>query len=106
LIGLDEGIKRLGPLVTLQLTAIDLELRRRNYNAALARLDEITSQSDRKETWLVRRGEILKLAGRQEEARAAFNAALVAIESLPPQRRQSRAVTTLQLRARSALGSQ
>jgi len=105
-VGLDEGIQKLGPLVTLQLTAIDLELRRRNYDAALARLDGITSQSERKETWLVRRGEILKLAGRQEEARAAFNAALVAIESLPPARRQSRTVTTLELRARSALGSQ
>ena len=104
--GLNEGIKRLGPLVTLQLPAIDLELSRQNYDAALARLDEITSQSERKETWLVRRGEILKLAGRQEEARAAFNAALVAIESLPPERRQSRAITTLQLRARSALGPQ
>ena len=104
--GLDEGIKRLGPLVTLQLTAIDLELRRHNYDAALARLDAVTSQSERKETWLVRRGEILKLAGRPEEARTAFNAALVAIESLPLERRQSRAVTTLQLRARSALASQ
>ena len=104
--GLDEGIKRLGSLVTLQLTAIDLELRRHNYDAALARLDAVTSQSERKETWLVRRGEILKLAGREEEARAAFNAALVAIESLPLERRQSRAVTALQLRARSALGSQ
>lgn len=104
--GLDEGIKRLGPLVTLQLPAIDLELRRHNYDAALVRLDAVTAQSERKETWLVRRGEILKLAGRQEEARAAFNAALVAIESLPPERRQSRAVTTLQLRARSALGVQ
>ncbi len=104
--GLDEGIKRLGPLVTLQLTAIDLELHRHNYDAALARLDQVTSQSERKENWLVRRGEILKLAGREEEARAAFNAALVAIESLPPAHRQSRAVTTLQLRARSALGSQ
>jgi tetratricopeptide (TPR) repeat protein len=104
--GLDEGIKRLGSLVTLQLTAIDLELRRRNYDAALARLDAVTSQSERKETWLVRRGEILKLAGRHEEAHEAFNAALVAIESLPLERRQSRAITTLQLRARSALGSQ
>jgi tetratricopeptide (TPR) repeat protein len=100
--GLDEGIKRLGPLVTLQLAAIDLELRRHNYNGALNRLDLITAQSERKETWLVRRGEILKLAGRDEEARAAFNAALIAIESLPPARRQSRTITALQLRARSA----
>ena len=101
--GLDEGIKQLGPLVTLELAAIDLELRGNNYDAALARLDVITAQSERKETWLVRRGEILKAAGRNEEARKAFSAAIVAIESLPPERRQSRAITALQLRARSAL---
>ena len=100
---LDEGIKRLGPLVTLQLAAIDLELRRHSYDGALTRLDLIAAQSERKETWLVRRGEILRLAGKEEEARAAFNAALVAIESLPPERRQTRTVTALQLRARSAL---
>lgn len=104
--GLDEGIKRLGPVVTLQLFAIELELRRHHYDAALVRLDAITSKSERKETWLVRRGEILKLAGRTEEAHAAFNAALVAIDSLPPALRQSRAITTLQLRARSVLASQ
>jgi predicted Zn-dependent protease len=104
--GLDEGIKRLGPLVTLQLSAIELELRRHNYDAALARLNVVTSQSERKETWLVRRGEILKLAGRQEEAHTAFNAALAAIESLPTERRQSRVVTVLQLRARSAIARQ
>lgn len=101
--GLDEGIAKLGPVVTLQLAAIDLELRRHNYDAALTRLDQITAQSERKETWLVRRGEILKLAGRDDEARAAFNAALVAIESLPAGHRQSRSVTALELRARSAL---
>ena len=104
--GLDEGIKRLSPLVTLQLAAIDLELRRQNYNAALARLDIVTSQSERKETWLVRRGEILALAGRSNEARAAFQDALTAIASLPPNLRQTRSITALQLRIRSALGSQ
>ena len=100
--GLDEGIKRLGPLVTLELAAIEIELRRKNYDAALDRLDLIAAQSERKEMWLVRRGEILKAAGRNEEAHVAFNAALVAIESLPPARRQSRAIIALELRARSA----
>lgn len=101
--GLDEGINKLGPLATLQLAAIDLELRRKNFDGALARLDRIAEQSQRKEAWLVRRGEILKLAGRNEEARAAFNAALVAIESLPHAHRQSRSVTALEVRARSGL---
>ena len=101
--GLDEGIKRLGPLVTLEVAAIDLELRRKNYDAALARLDLIAAQSARKEMWLVRRGEILKAAGRVVEARAAFDAALAAIESLSQERRQNRVVTALELRARSGL---
>jgi tetratricopeptide (TPR) repeat protein len=101
--GLDEGIHRLGPLVTLQLLAIDLESCRKNYDAALSRLDLIAAQSERKEMWLVRRAEILRNAGRIDEARATFKAALVAIEALPPDRRQNRAVTALQLRARSGL---
>ena len=101
--GLDEGINKLGPVVTLQLAATDLELRRKNYDGALVRLDQIAAQSQRKESWLVRRGEILQLAGRDEEARAAFIAALTAIESLPPAHRQSRSVSALEVRARSAL---
>src|SRR6185503_7262245 len=36
LTGLDDGIKRLGSVVTLQIAAIELELRRHNYDAALA----------------------------------------------------------------------
>lgn len=101
--GLDEGIKRLGPLVTLELAAIDLELGRKDYDAALTRLDLITAQAPRKELWLVRRGEILIDAGRIEEARAAFDAALLAIESLPAERRQNRAAIALELRARSRM---
>ena len=101
--GLDEAIKRLGPLITLQLAAIDLEMRRKDYDAALTRLDAIAAQSERKEKWLVQRGEILRAAGRRDEARAAFSAALVAISSLPPERRQTRAITALQVRAQSLI---
>ena len=101
--GLDEGIAKHGPLVTLQLYAIDLELRRKHYDAALARLETVAAQSPRRETWLARRGEILTLAGRAHEARAAFAAALAAVESLPASRRRTRAVTELEARLRAAL---
>ena len=101
--GLDEGIARHGPLVTLQLYAIDLELRRKHYDAVLARLETVAAQSPRKETWLARRGEILALAGRAHEARAAFAAALAAVESLPASRRRTGAVTELEARVRAAL---
>ena len=101
--GLDEGIRRLGPLVTLELPAIELELRAGRYDRALARLEQVSSQSPRKETWLARRGEILELANRAPEALAAYSACLEAVEILPPDRRRTAAMTELTERVRSAM---
>lgn len=101
--GLDEGIGRLGPLVTIQLHAIDLELKRKQFDAALNRLEKIASQSPRKETWLARRGEILQQAGRREEARAAYEQALKALDSLPSARRNVPAMTELERRIKAAI---
>ncbi len=101
--GLDEGMKRLGPVLTLQLRAIDLELARTNYAAALSRLDPVIAQSPRKESGLARKGEILQQAGRAEEARESFTAALKAVESLPPQHRRARAMVRLENRLRATL---
>ena len=101
--GLDEGVERLGPLVTLQLYAIELELKAKRYDAALARLDRIAAGAARKERWLARRGEILAHAGRHAEARAAWVQARTAIAALPPRRRGTRAVAELENRIRMAL---
>lgn len=89
LAGLDEGITRLGPLVTLELLAIELELERHRYDEALARLGRIAAQSQRKDKWTVRRGEILEQAGRTGEARAAYAQALKQLQSLSIHRRRS-----------------
>ena len=101
--GIDEGIQKLGPIVTLELFAIDLELAARRYDAALARLERVASQSQRKERWLARRGEILRQAGRTAEAREAFSQALEAIKSLPQYRRNTKATLELENRLRAAL---
>lgn len=98
--GLDDGMKRMGSLVTLQLTAIDLELHRKNHDAALARIDVVMQRSPRKESWLARKGEILLQAGRTEEARQAYEAALAALNTLPPVRRNVPAVRDLERRIR------
>ena len=100
---MDDGIERLGPLVTIQLHAIDLELKRKQFDAALARLEKIAAQSPRKETWLARRGEILLQAGRREEARAAYEQALKALDTLPPGRRNVPAMNELERRIKAAL---
>jgi len=94
--GLDEGIKKLGPLVTLQLCAIDIEVQHKLYDAAVGRIDQVIAKAPRKETWLARKGEILAMAGKKEEARAAFKGALQAMETLPPGRRNVPAMLDLQ----------
>lgn len=101
--GLDEGVRRLGPLVTLEVYGIELELKQKRYDAALARLDRITGQADRKDSWLARRGEILEQAGRREEARRSYRAALAAIDSLPAARRNVPATTELERRLKGEL---
>ena len=105
LCGLEEGMKRLGPLLSLQLKTIDLEVSRKNLDGALLRLDKILGQSPRRETWLVRKGQLLQQAGRVGEARESFAGALRAIESLPPNHRNSRAMIALENQVRAALGT-
>ena len=50
----------------------------------------------------MRRGEILESAGRMDEARAAYAAALEAIQVLPASRRSSRAMQELREQALTA----
>ena len=101
--GLEEGIRKIGPIVTLELFAIDLEVKQKRYDAALARLEQISAQFPRKETWLARRGEILQQAGRDKEAREAFRDALKAIAALPAPRRQVPAMLELEKRLKALL---
>lgn len=103
--GLDDGIKRLGPLVTLQLFAIDAELKRGNFDGALVRVDQVAARSPRKETWLARRGEILRQAGRPAEAKRAYADALAALQTLPPTRRNVPAMQELARRIQKEIES-
>jgi len=103
--GLDEGVQKLGPLVTLNLYAMDLETENGRYDAALKRLDDVMAKAPRKETWLERRGNILRQAGKPAEAREAYQAALEAMKTLPPTRRNVPAMLDLEKRLRSNIDS-
>ncbi len=103
LTGLNEGIERLGPIVTMELYAIDLELQLKHYDQALQRVDRIAEQSERKETWLARKGEILLLASRTEDARKAYVLALESIHNLPESRKNNRYTRELEAKIRLAL---
>jgi tetratricopeptide (TPR) repeat protein len=103
--GLDEGIGRLGPIVSLEQPAIELELAGRRWEEALLRLEKLAAQSPRKESFLERRGQILLQAGRRAEARQAFRAALDAIAALPPAQRETPAIAELRARLRKELAT-
>ena len=103
LAGIDAGIGRIGDIASLQTFALDIELQQGRVDAALARLDRIARQSQRRETWLARRGEILAQAGRTQEARAAYESALGALGALPARARWTPAMVGLEVRVRSAL---
>ncbi len=94
--GLDEGIAKLGPIVSLQLPAVDLDLKLARYDEALKRIDLLAAQSSRKEPWLLQRAKILEKSGRTEEARMAYANAGVAINGLPARLGKSDSVQAMQ----------
>ena len=93
--GLDDGMSSIGPLVTFQRLAIEIELDRGNHAKAIARIDEVLATAPRKETWLVRKGKILAANGQETAALDAFRRASAALESLPARVRSSPAMTAL-----------
>ena len=103
LAALDEGIEKLGPVISLLEYAITLEMEQKNYAGALARIDKAMAHSPRRETWLVRQGDVLLKSGRTSEAVAAYRAALAAIEDLPPRYRETVPIEKLERDARASL---
>jgi predicted Zn-dependent protease len=101
--GLDAGIDRLGPVVALAMSAIEIEVALGRFDSALARGDRLVARSPRQETWLARRGEILEVAQRPEEAHGSYLRVLTEIEKLPALRRRTPAMTQLRSRARAGL---
>jgi predicted Zn-dependent protease len=103
LAALDEGMTRLGPIISLLDYAIHLEIEREHYDAALARIAKAMEYSPRRETWLVRQGDILVKTGRVKDAIASYRAALEAIEELPPRYRETVPIEKLERDARKSL---
>lgn len=101
--GLDEGLALLGQPITLQMKAIDLEMRLGRHDGALARVEQILSRPGRREQWLRKRGEIQEAAGRKDEARRSYEEALAAIERLPEGRRALPATRELESELRLSL---
>jgi tetratricopeptide (TPR) repeat protein len=80
---LEEGMRRIGAVPTLQEAALQYELRLRDFNGALARVDRLLSEAPRRERWLIQKGQILLQAERISEAGAIFNNVVALVNALP-----------------------
>lgn len=103
LAAVDEGLARLGPIVSLVDEAIALELARGHHAGALDRIAAALARAPRRETWLVRQGDVLVQCGRRDEAIASYRAALAAIAELPERYRTTVPVEKLARDARQSL---
>ena len=90
LAGLDRAMEELGVVPSLQVRAIQFERQRGAFDRALARLEALAAFSRRRESFALRRGEILLEAGREREAREAFLESRQALERLDESRRATR----------------
>jgi tetratricopeptide (TPR) repeat protein len=84
---LDQGMRRIGRVASLQLAAIDLEVELGRWDAALRRIDELLARRNPNPAWIARRGAILERAGRSQEARADYTRALSLIDDRSGPRR-------------------
>lgn len=103
LAGLEQGMNQLGPLLSLQIPALELELSMGREANALERMGHIIAGVPRKEGWLARRAELLERLGRRDDARRDWLAAVAACKALPSAQRNSRAIQMLLERARDSV---
>ncbi len=101
---LDEGMRKLGPIISLNLIALDIEIAGRRFCQALTRIDRLADKSPRKENWYKRRADVLLLAGRKREAHDTYRKALQDFEKLPAATQQIPAMTALKADLHRALG--
>jgi len=88
---LDEGVERIGPLVSLVEHVADLEATRKRPAAALSWLDRLPDAVRETPKWLARRATHLRALGRVEEADATDCRALERLRALPDARRNAEA---------------
>ena len=100
---LDAGVRELGPLASLQQRALALELERRDYAAALLRIDAMMGAAPTDPKLVVRKGNILEQGGRRDQALEAYSLALRSLEGRSPATRKTPAMAGLRAEIEQAI---
>jgi len=81
--GIREAEAALGKLPVLETKRIELLRKQGDFDAALAVLDPLLAQAQRKERWLLLKAQVLEQAGRLPEAKQQYQGVLDALDRLP-----------------------
>lgn len=103
--GLEDGIAKCGPLLTLEKVAMELEIALHRNDAAQKRIDGVLTQFPRNIDWLEMKARLLQTMGKKPEAEQVCKAALSILESLPSQRRSAPAIQAMEKNLRELLGN-
>ncbi len=103
LAALDAGIQSLGPLVSFEVPAFELERSLGQNAAALRRLDRLAGNVPRMDGWLLARGQVLRASGRTDDARIAYRGALDRLRALSARRQRTQTARTMLAEAEDAL---
>lgn len=104
LAGILEGIQSHGAIVSLEMAALELEVDLKRWDAAIQRLDRMAISAPRRDRWLMRRAEILELAGRASDAQQSWKDARREFQSLPERMRMSKAGQQMDAKLTEKLG--
>jgi tetratricopeptide (TPR) repeat protein len=96
LAGLDRGMQKVGHVSTLVLEAVALEQRAGRPQQALERIRTLQKRSGGHPRWMLVEGKILEQLNQTRQAGAAYRRALAWIAELPPTRRSTPAMRSLQ----------
>ncbi len=99
---LDARIASMGLIPSLQIAAIDIDVAAKRFDSALKRIDSLLRQSPHHPLWATRRAEILRQAGREEDAQAAYRDTLTFVHARNA-RGSSRRLVELEKQLRAAL---
>lgn len=99
------AMKRVGNLATLEMEALHLELQLKRYDEAVTRLDRLIAGAPRKETYLARKADVLRQAGKSEMAQRCYAEALEAIVALPENQRHVKSTIKLEEEVRRQLAT-
>jgi tetratricopeptide (TPR) repeat protein len=103
IVGLEKGMRRVGPVSTLLLEAVAIERRAGRPHRALERLEVLLDGSGAHPRWLLLEGELLEEIGRHRQARAAYQRSLEWVAKLPASRRSTDAMRRLHASASQRL---